>query len=270
MAPPSAGRRGRCTRGRSSASRSKRARVVSCVSAGDERITSVGSTPSWIRISTSGQYVMPSPYDSARPRATAAMPSTRSRKSCTSLDLPTPAGPIRVKIRQALRSTTWSNSARSRSRSRSRPINGLRRSLATPPALRSRTRSRDAATADDFPLSSSSSGSTRTASRTSCSVSSPSRISPGPAACSSRAATLTASPVTSVSPSPATTAPVFTPMRGSRPRAWTTSRSSTAERTARSASSSVATGIPNTAITASPTNFSTVPPWRSSTTRAAS
>ena len=43
-------------------------------------------------------------------------------------------------------------------------------------------------------------------------------------------------------------------MRGSRPRAWTTSRSSTAERTARSASSSVATGIPNTAITASPTN----------------
>ena len=46
-----------------------------------------------------------------------------------------------------------------------------------------------------------------TASRTSRSVSSPSRISPAPAACSSRAATLTASPVTSVSPSPATTAP---------------------------------------------------------------
>jgi hypothetical protein len=43
------------------------------------------------------------------------------------------------------------------------------------------------------------------------------------------------------------------------------SRASTAARAARSASSSDATGIPNTAITASPMNFSTVPPCRSST-----
>jgi class 3 adenylate cyclase len=38
-------------------------------------------------------------------------------------------------------------------------------------------------------------------------------------------------------------------------------------RTARSASSSCATGAPNTAITASPMNFSTVPPCRSSSPR---
>ena len=43
-------------------------------------------------------------------------------------------------------------------------------------------------------------GSTRTASRTSACVSAPISIVPGVAACSSRAATLTASPVTSVSP----------------------------------------------------------------------
>ncbi len=40
------------------------------------------------------------------------------------------------------------------------------------------------------------------------------------------------------------------------------SRISAAARTARSASSSCRTGIPNTAITASPMNFSTVPSWR--------
>ena len=38
---------------------------------------------------------------------------------------------------------------------------------------------------------------------------------------------------------------------------------SAAARTARSASSSCSCGMPNTAMTASPMNFSTVPPWRS-------
>ena len=37
---------------------------------------------------------------------------------------------------------------------------------------------------------------------------------------------------------------------------------SSAARTARSASSSRTVGMPNTAITASPMYFSTVPPWR--------
>ena len=57
------------------------------------------------------------------------------------------------------------------------------------------------------------SGSTSTASRTSASVSAPTRISPGGAACSRRAATLTASPVARRSSVPVTTSPVFTPIR---------------------------------------------------------
>ena len=66
--------------------------------------------------------------------------------------------------------------------------------------------------------SSGSTASARTRSRTRRSVAAPIRTSPAPAACSSRAATFTASPVASVSPVPATTSPVLTPMRTSRPR----------------------------------------------------
>ena len=46
--------------------------------------------------------------------------------------------------------------------------------------------------------------------------------------------------------------------------------SSSAARTARSASVSVATGVPQTAITASPMNFSIVPPYRAISVRARS
>ena len=46
----------------------------------------------------------------------------------------------------------------------------------------------------------------------------------------------------------------------SSPSAATAATRSSAARTARSASSSVAIGAPQTAITASPMNFSTVPP----------
>ena len=111
------------------------------------------------------------------------------------------------------------------------------------------------------------------------SVASPMRISPGIADCSSRAARLTASPVTNASPlpgSPAITSPVLTPVRAAtvtpqdRWNSWfsssSVSRSSAAARTARSASSSWRRGTPKTATTASPMNFSTVPPWRPSTT----
>jgi len=48
------------------------------------------------------------------------------------------------------------------------------------------------------------------------------------------------------------------------------SRIASAARTARSGSSSCATGAPNNAITASPMNFSTVPPNRSSSARSRS
>jgi hypothetical protein len=74
---------------------------------------------------------------------------------------------------------------------------------------------------------------------------------------------------------PVTTSPVSTPMRtctlvrNSRVNAsLSAARASIiprAARTARSASSSCTTGTPNTAIAASPMNFSTVPPWRSIT-----
>ena len=103
---------------------------------------------------------------------------------------------------------------------------------------------------------------------------------PDAAPCSSRAATLTASPTASVWPSPATTSPVLTPMRLSirTPQSRSSSslssanaaRMSAAARTARKASSSCTTGTPNTAMTASPMNFSTVPPWRSIASRIAS
>ena len=123
-------------------------------------------------------------------------------------------------------------------------------------------RSRKASTSSDFPFSASgSTGSTFTASRTSSRVSAPISVSVAAAACSRRAATLTASPVTSVSPSPpTTTSPVLIPIRASRPCSAIAARISDAARTARRASSSCDTGIPKTAMTASPTNFSTVPP----------
>ena len=80
--------------------------------------------------------------------------------------------------------------------------------------------------------------------------------------------------------SPAITSPVLTPVRTAifTPRSATrstlrrasASRISTAARTARSASSSCTTGMPKTAMTASPTNFSTVPPCRSTTARISS
>src|SRR6266545_4050865 len=91
-----------------------------------------------------------------------------------------------------------------------------------------------------------------------------------------RAAVLTTSPATIPSPSEgrasrATTAsPVLTAMRTCRSSEGSpsfssrmASRTASAARTARSGSSSCATGAPKAAITASPMNFSTVPPKRS-------
>ncbi len=80
----------------------------------------------------------------------------------------------------------------------------------------------------------------------------------------------TRSPATIPSPTAArftAASPVNTPARAlssgaptSSPSADTAATRSNAARTARSASSSCATGVPHTAITASPMNFSTVPP----------
>ena len=66
--------------------------------------------------------------------------------------------------------------------------------------------------------------------------------------------------------------PVTMPARAVRswPRAPVDCTTSSAARTARWASSSRAIGVPHTAITASPMNFSTVPPWRAIASLAAS
>ena len=73
------------------------------------------------------------------------------------------------------------------------------------------------------------------------------------------------------------TSPVTTPARAARPEipasvpSWATAATrSSAARTARSASPSAAVGVPHTAMTASPMNFSTTPPYRPITVRATS
>jgi hypothetical protein len=87
----------------------------------------------------------------------------------------------------------------------------------------------------------------------------------------SRLAVLTTSPAASGSPPIVTNAsPVLTPIRSSIPCSSAQSRIASAARTARSGSSSCATGAPKMAITASPMNFSTVPPKRSSSPRTCS
>ena len=101
----------------------------------------------------------------------------------------------------------------------------------------------------------------------------PGSRSPGqPTAC--RAAVLTTSPATIPSPSAGrastvtSASPVLTAMRiWSAGCSTAQSRIASAARTARSGSSSCAGGAPKTAITASPMNFSTVPPCRSSSSR---
>ena len=87
-----------------------------------------------------------------------------------------------------------------------------------------------------------------------------------------RDAVLTRSPATMpwlTAPMVTAASPVSTPARAwavvrapGRAACGSTSTRSRAARTARSASSSCAVGAPQTAITASPMNFSTVPPYR--------
>ena len=95
-----------------------------------------------------------------------------------------------------------------------------------------------------------------------------------------RAAVLTTSPATIPSPasgrapsatsaSPVLTADPHLELEPGRSFSSDASRIASAARTARSGSSSCATGAPKSAMTASPMNFSTVPPKRSSSARSA-
>ena len=109
-----------------------------------------------------------------------------------------------------------------------------------------------------------------TASRASCTVDSPTRISAGAAACWSRAPRFTSAPITMLRSNavPTATWPVRTPIRTwmgvPRPSSCASSaareRISMAVRIARTASSSRARGIPNTTSTASPMKVSATPP----------
>ena len=166
-------------------------------------------------------------------------------------------------------------------RSASRPTMGRSSRRTRPGATGLTLSSRHAPTGALLPFRvSGSSAVTSTASRTSAQVAWPSNTSPELATCSSRAATFTVSPSANawaVAGSPASTSPVLTPVRNSSDTPWSRTSSvfsavravcsSAAARTARRASSSRTTGMPNTAMTASPMNFSTVPPWRSNTAR---
>jgi hypothetical protein len=118
-------------------------------------------------------------------------------------------------------------------------------------------------------------GSYATDSEVACIVSSPARSEPGGATDWRRAAVFTMSPATIpwfCALRETAASPVRTPARAassgmptSAPIVATPSMSSSPARTARSASSSCATGVPHTAMTASPMNFSITPPYRPTT-----
>ncbi len=197
----------------------------------------------------------------------------RSVNSSSRRDLPTPGGAITL-TRNGRRSSNARLATRSSwARSAPRPMSGVRRAGRRV----ERPRSSLAATGWALPLAATSVGGRNAkASRAALAVRSATTIAHGSAACWSRAATFTASPVTRKSPAPAsrlaTTSPLFTPSRIGRRSpsagsARTRSRSSRAAASARSASSPCAVGRPKTAIKASPMNFSIVPPWLSTTSR---
>ena len=176
-------------------------------------------------------------------------------------DFPIPASPTMVTSSHRDSSSTRCHARRKSSTSSERPTNGVACARSGASCTAS---NRWAWTGSLLPFSASgSTGPVVTAPRTSPSVSSPIRISPGWAACSSRAATLTASPVTSRSSVPVTTSPVLIPIRPATPSSGRASRISSAALQARRASSSCIWGTPKTAMTASPMNFSTVPSWDS-------
>src|SRR6185312_12044436 len=73
---------------------------------------STGVSGSSLTTSTTGQYVIPSPYGRHRPRTTSA-PSSEPRNSATRRDLPTPAAPSTVNMWQDASETTRSQASAS-------------------------------------------------------------------------------------------------------------------------------------------------------------
>ena len=195
------------------------------------------------------------------------------KNSHESRDLPVPATAI-TETRCAFDSPdeAWNSSLMTLS-SRSRPTNGDSRPVerSAPPRPPITRTARQSCTGSALPLSSRTPASSyTTAASVARFVGSPTRTPPGSATAWMREAVFTRSPATMPSdcaPMVTAASPVSTPTRARRPSVPTSAPSastaaarSIAARTARSASSSIATGAPHTAITASPMNFSTVPP----------
>ena len=192
-----------------------------------------------------------------------------------------PAGPDTRTSRGTRRSAAaWKSSLIVRS-SASRPVSGASRpsTRCEPPTPASTRVARHKRTGSALPLSWCSPASAKPTALPARRYVVPSaRTCPGSAAAWTRAAVFTASPATIPSPTAprvTATSPVTTPARADRSGASasalssvTAATKSSAARTARSASPSVAAGAPHTAITASPMNFSTTPPYRPITVRA--
>ena len=169
------------------------------------------------------------------------------------------------------REVAWSRSLMRRSSS-SRPTKGgSRRSERPTPFRCATTRSaRQAWTTSSLPFSCRAPTAVKAiAPEAARQVDSSTRTAPGGATLWTLEAALTVSPSTIPSdtlPTVIATSPVTTPARAARstpdslPSSATDATTSRAARTDRSASSSFATGAPHTAMTASPMNFSTVPP----------
>src|SRR5262245_49230808 len=240
----------------------------------------------WRTISASAQNATPSPYDKHRPRChhtSSTRPSRYFSNSQPSRDLPTPADPDTSTSRGTRRpAAAWNSSLTVRS-SASRPVSGASKpsTRCDPPTPASTRVARQRCCGPALPFSACSPASANPtpppASRCVAASTSP---DPGSAAACTREAVFTASPATipsCVAPSVTATSPVTTPARAARPGTPASAPSSATEptrpsaaRTARSASPSAATGVPHTAIPASPMTFSTTPPSRPITVRAIS
>ena len=204
-------------------------------------------------------------------RASGARVSSRSRNSSRSRDLPVPAGAMTLTRNGRRSSSTRLAASSSCARSPVRPKSGIR----TRARVAARPASGSARSGARFPFATSSTaGPNAKWPAAALAVREPHMIDHGSASCCNRAAVFTASPVTRKSPElpsrVATTSPVFRPMRiGSRSPSFgsarTRSRSCSAAAIARTASSPCAWGKPKTAMTASPMNFSSVPPCSATT-----
>ena len=199
--------------------------------------------------------------------------ATSCASSSAILDLPIPAGPKTVTKWLRPSSTTRSQTPVRTASSRSRPTIGTGAAGRSPMADVAR-RASHACTGASFPFATTGcAGRYSIEPRVPMYVSSPTSTAPTGDADCRRAAVLTTSPATKVSPrsglaSSATIAsPVLTATRSWSPSSSAQSRTANAARTARSASSPYVTGAPKTPMTASPTNFSTFPPWLSSSPR---